>query len=263
MASPFMYLLDKVLAEHTPPDGVEAVPADMWARDRYRDFKMGDGSMSQEVVVRLNLEPYAGVLTLTHHGRTDLSMQQVRTLRELLDYVATVGDAFHDVARDELQHRKEREAERQAEAEQRRAEYRKAEQERREAAIKERERRNAALDDRKATLMNELVEEEGRIRLRGRKRWRPVTVQVEEWSGDNYRPYFEYRYKNKHGVRQAVDTNVQAFHVKLGSKFYNVWDDGTDDLRYPEHDGADVRKKKVAGDYTSGLTADGLAEDLS
>lgn len=112
------------------------------------------------------------------------------------------------------------------------------ESEEREAA---RQRALEAVAERKDRLLNEFADEKGRIRLRGMKRWRPVTVVVRELSGDRYEPFFKYHY-DKHGYGEAMGQHVRCFEVKVGSRFKSVWDDGQDDL----HEWDRQHNRKVA-----------------
>lgn len=93
------------------------------------------------------------------------------------------------------------------------------------------------LAERRDQLLNEFISEKGRIRIRGYKRWRPVTVEARE-TGDGYEPYFLYVY-DRHGYSEHFGKHIQAFEIKVGSRFRNVWDDGTDDLN--DWDAKDIK----------------------
>lgn len=237
MPGPYAYTLNQVLEASTLPDGITLAPQDSW--QDYRELHCGDSGMGQRVTVRLVPERYTGVLTmsLAAQGGT-LSLEQARNLHLVLGYANQVADIY------EQRHAEER-AEQKRKEEERREAYRKEQQARFEAQRKERERLQAALADRKEILLNELVEEEGRIRLHGMKRWRPVKVQVIDRGNGTYMPQFRYRYE-KHGYTEQVHARVVAFHVKLHGKFYAVWDEGTDDLRSWEQDGVAKQAKPYA-----------------
>ncbi len=252
----YIYELEKLLKDWAPVDGARVKETDRWYTDRLREVAIGEDET--EVVVQLNVDHWTGVLTFDVDQ--DLSLVQLDNLTKLLPHVKKLADKYEKVVADARAEEERKRAEQEAKWEAERQERIKAMQEEQERRRQERERRLAAMEDHKDTLMNELVGEEGRIRVKGLKRWRPVTVDVRENHDGTYEPYFKYRYTNKHGYEERVGLNVQAFHVKLGSKFYSVWDSGVEDLR--EYDRADVLKKKVAGEYTSGLTTDSLAEDV-
>lgn len=95
-----------------------------------------------------------------------------------------------------------------------------------------REREQAAKEEaewerRKEQLMMEFDGEQGRIRLRGLKRWRPVSVKVEEYGEDDYRPVFYYKLE-KHGYRESFGRHIAQFQIKRGSRYANVWGDDSD-----------------------------------
>lgn len=91
--------------------------------------------------------------------------------------------------------------------------------------------REEVLADRKERLLNEFVDSKGKVRLRGYKRWRPVTVQVAQDGLDNWEPVFYY-VNERHGWREPWmgGHRVRSFQVKMGSRYQTVWDDGQDDL---------------------------------
>lgn len=96
-------------------------------------------------------------------------------------------------------------------------------------AQQQRAERERQLEERKERLMVEFLEEKGSIRLRGMKRWRPVTVMVQDQGDGNFVPFFRYHY-DKHGWNEHFGGHVRAFKVKVGSRYQMVWDDGQGDL---------------------------------
>lgn len=240
MSSPALHTLDQLLSTGQP-DGIQLEQHNGIGWDAgYRDLSAGDSDMGQKVTVRLAIDRYGGVLTMSLRAQhsNSLSCDQAKSLHTLLGYANQVADSFNERMREEQAQREEERRKRDEEA---RREREKRMEERR----KERERLEAALAERKETLLNELVEEQGRIRLYGMKRWRPVTVQVQEYGDGSYVPMFRYRYE-KHGYSESLHQRVMAFHVKLHGKFYAVWDEGTDDLPEWERDGVAKEAKPYA-----------------
>lgn len=235
MSSPALHTLDQILGAGQP-EGIQLEQhGGIGWDDGYRDLSAGDSDMGQKVTVRMAIDRYGGVLTMSLRAQhsNSLSCDQAKSLHTLLGYTNQVADSFNKRMREER-------AQREEERRQRAAEYEKERAARREERRKHEEATKAKLEERSDTLLNELVEEQGRIRLHGMKRWRPVTVEVVEYGEDNYKPRFRYRYE-KHGYSETLHPRVVAFHVKLNGKFYNVWDEGLEDLR--EWDQAGVAKE--------------------
>lgn len=231
MTTPPLHTLDDILSAGQP-DGIALEPVDSF-NSGYRDLTAGDSDLHQRVTVRLVIDRYASVLTFSLRSQGgSLSCDQAKTLHKLLGYANQVADSYNERLREEHEERRKL-------ARQREAEYEKEREERREERRQEQQRVQAALLERSEILLNELVEESGRIRLKGMKRWRPVTVEVADGDpiGDgDYTPRFRYRYA-KHGVWEYLHGDVMAFHVKLNGKFYSVWDEGLEDLREWDQDG--------------------------
>jgi hypothetical protein len=113
--------------------------------------------------------------------------------------------------------------------------FKEHQQKEQEAAEAEKQKRIDLLAERKDRLLNEFVDEQGRIRVRAHRRWRPVKVVVENMSrGDepDYQPVFYYT-NERHGYREFFNLNIVSFEIKRGKRYYSVWDDGYDDL--PEY----------------------------
>jgi hypothetical protein len=104
-----------------------------------------------------------------------------------------------------------------------------------------REKREQVLAERKERLLTEFLEEKGRIRIAGMKRWRPVTVKAHDDGDGSYTPVFHYQY-HKHGYREWFNGSIAAFEVKIGSRYRNVWSDGKEDLG--EWDRGDIKESK-------------------
>lgn len=109
------------------------------------------------------------------------------------------------------------------------------------------EARAAQLEERKERLLHEFMGEKGRVRLRGYKRLRPVTVAARE-VGDSYEPVLEYVFE-RHGYREYNPSQWARFDIKVGSRYENIWDDGAGDLN-PWDRGS---VKPVTRQYDGGL----------
>jgi hypothetical protein len=116
-----------------------------------------------------------------------------------------------------------------------------AEAEEEKALLEEQKRREEAQereDERKERLLNEFAGEFGRIRIRGYHRWRPVEVKVEPYVDEDHWPWFYYQ-NRRHGYREPFYRSIVSFEVKVGSRYFSVWDDGYDDL--PEYQQAKIK----------------------